>query len=609
MSRTAMAALLVFVLLDAGVAMEFRPRPDEATLSDGERTYPRVGVETNWRPRYSADGRRYVIDGHSVIEVAGVDGTAPRSASVGEDYRLEWIGAAEGVAFLVANLDPGKFDWENPKPLRQFHRLDLDAMKWLEPFELPEPSIDPDRGMVVHFGADSTDPPERSVEPECLLVTPEGVLTLFRETRERREFEHAPFEVVGYHVCCYLPRSVEAKWSRAIRHLARTERKTGFDMRSYDDSISQLTYVTFPGNPGMILVCPGETEPMVCLSPKDGKVFWRLPAIWEYERGFIGPSVFEHYIERFGLEDPCVQLATGPLFRDDEKVNAKELRERTRNKIAAHRKLTAARKTFYERYEGRMSAGPIVVANPNDHGDPKVYVAAVRSLKPERGGATQPEYAFIYELELYPDGVDFAGMTRLPRPVIGRPCHAMPDGLVLSCDRGCLVRLRTYQTDVSGGFMGPGAAADDLLLQIDWYRELLMLCPSAWFNADPPDDVAAFSQARMFRPGRAYVRRKEDKVYQLLIQVVDLRTGSDRHLTLSVPFDGDLPIPETRISSFNRGMASEQFTTDSSHPIQANELHMDGNRLTIVTGQEPDRVGVTFDLSALLADEAKLGGD
>jgi hypothetical protein len=47
-------------------------------------------------------------------------------------------------------------------------------------------------------------------------------------------------------------------------------------------------------------------------------------------------------------------------------------------------------------------------------------------------------------------------------------------GLVLSCDRGCLVRLRAYEPDYSGGFFGPGAMADDMVLQIDWYREYLI---------------------------------------------------------------------------------------------------------------------------------------
>ena len=58
-----------------------------------------------------------------------------------------------------------------------------------------------------------------------------------------------------------------------------------------------------------------------------------------------------------------------------------------------------------------------------------------------------------------------------------------------------------------------------------------MRSPSAWFIADPPTDVAGFSKARLFRPSRAYIRKKEDEVYELQINVVDLRTGSDRDLS------------------------------------------------------------------------------
>ena len=157
--------------------------------------------------------------------------------------------------------------------------------------------------------------------------------------------------------------------------------------------------------------------------------------------------------------------------------------------------------------------------------------------------------------------------------------------------------------------MGPGGAADDLILQIDWYREYLMHCPSAWFMADPPADVAVLSKVRLFRPSRAYVREMEDKVYHLQINVVDLRTGLDRDLTLSVPFEGELPIPETGLSSFNRGQSSERLQASGPHAVWIDSISVNDGRLTIAVAHGSDCTALTFDLSAMLADEQDSTGD
>jgi hypothetical protein len=370
-------------------------------------------------------------------------------------------------------------------------------------------------------------------------------------------------------------------------------------MWSYDASIERLAYVSGFRDNDLILVCPGERDPVVCLAAADGKVCWRIPAIWEYERGFIGPSVFEHYIERFGLDSIVVYAAKSPVLPDDEEeIDREQLRETVRGKIKSQHKLNAAREAFDARYQGCITAGPIVVPDADGHGNPRAYVAAVRSLKPDDGSVQQPEHALLFEIGLNGSDMEFTAMTRLPRAVIGRPYWSVPGGLVLSCDRGSLVRLRCYEPDYSGGFFGPGATANDMILQIDWYREYLMRCPSAWFIANPHTDVAGFSETRLFRSSLAYVREKEDKVYELLINVVDLRSGLDRDLTLSVPFEGDLPVPETGLGSFNRGMPSERLHSNDPHAVWINCLSVDGDRLTVVVAHGPDFTALTFDLTS-----------
>lgn len=608
MNRTALATLAAIALFGGiPAAGEFLARPGKATLRDAQRTYPRLGVKADWHPSYVAGKHRYRVDGNSVVEIAEGDSSQGRCANVPSDYRLRWVGAAEGIAFLVADRDMAKLDSKDPEADRRFYRLDLDSMKWLEPFKLPQPSIKRDRRNVVQFGGSASQEPRRHVLPKNLLVTPKGIFVLSEETVEHsdRFLPDGTHQVpVGCHVSCYAPRGLEAKWSRGLRYDNRARRVAGYVMRSYDDFIERLTYVPSHFGDDLILVCPGERDAVVCLAAADGKVRWRIPAIWEYERGFIGPSVLEHYIERFGLDYMTLQSAKSPVVGgDDEKIDSKELRERVRWHMQARRKLMAARHAFYARYQGRITAGPIVVASRDNTRIPKAYVAAVRSLKPDPGCVEQPEHALVYEIELHADRVEFSGMTRLPRPVIGWPYRPLPGGVVLSCDRGCLVRLRPYESDFSRGFLGPGKAADDLVLQIEWYREYLMHSPPAWFIADPPTDVAAFSKARLFRPSRAYVRATGDKVYNLQINVVDLRTGLDRDLTLSIPFEGELPLPETGLSSFNWGTSSEHLYAHGPHAVWIDRLSVDGDRLAVVVAHGSERTELTFDLSAMLTDD------
>jgi hypothetical protein len=130
-----------------------------------------------------------------------------------------------------------------------------------------------------------------------------------------------------------------------------------------------------------------------------------------------------------------------------------------------------------------------------------------------------------------------------------------------------------------------------------------MRSPTAWFIAAPPTDVAGFSKARLFRPSSAYIRNKEDEIYELQINVVDLRTGLDRDMTLSVPFKGSLPFPETGISSFNQGTLTEHFYAHGPHVVGIDRLTVDGDRLKVVVTHGSAPTELTFDVSAMLADE------
>jgi len=85
-----------------------------------------------------------------------------------------------------------------------------------------------------------------------------------------------------------------------------------------------------------------------------------------------------------------------------------------------------------------------------------------------------------------------------------------------------------------------------------------MRFPNSWFSADPPRDVAAFDDQYYYRPAGAYVETKEQPVYRFVINRVNLETGNDQDLTLSVPFIGDFSLPITNYSVVNDTMHSTE---------------------------------------------------
>ena len=236
MDRMTLAALAVFSLFGViAAADEFHSRPDEATLRVTERLYRRAGVEKDWHPIHVVGNHGYRIEGDTVIEVAISDKPKQRKVSVPADYRLRWLGAAEGIAFIVADRDVAKLDPDDPKSNRVFHRLDLDSMEWLDPFKLPEPSIKSAHQQRIFLGQQANEKPQTLVLADHLLVTLMGVVVLSAESDVYRDKSFPDFpqrELIGYHVSCYSAKETDAKWDTIIRNGNPAHRSVGFAMSS-----------------------------------------------------------------------------------------------------------------------------------------------------------------------------------------------------------------------------------------------------------------------------------------------------------------------------------------------------------------------------------------
>jgi hypothetical protein len=327
------------------------------------------------------------------------------------------------------------------------------------------------------------------------------------------------------------------------------------------DSIQQLGWLA-----DNILICAGPKEDLLCLERGTGKDRWRVPRVWEFARGFTGPSVWAHHIGRFGADG---------FGGDDKPPAAKELEER---------------------FESAIVGGPVVVSLPEKDRDQKqtsVFVAVSRAPKSPWSGYLSD--CIVYE---FSESGAPIGMATLPRMINGWQWGKIEGGVVWGCQRGGLIRLGVSENRSSfGGHLG----RDDMLCRVDWYRQASARLPDAWLRTGPAGEPLAFSATHAFRVSTGgYVSKQEENVFRFPITMVDLSTSVERTLLLAVPFKGKAPKPESNFSGSNAGI-----TTHGPYLLGVTGLEVEGQVLRIVLGMEGSATGVEFAIHPLLAESTK----
>jgi hypothetical protein len=110
----------------------------------------------------------------------------------------------------------------------------------------------------------------------------------------------------------------------------------------------------------------------------------------------------------------------------------------------------------------------------------------------------------------------------------------------------------------------------------------------------------AFSNAFAFRVCEGgYVAKPKVGVYEFPISMVDLKTGGDRSMMLSVPFNGALPEPKTNYSRSSTPQGETRWQTSGPYVLAITWLQIVDNRLRVTLGMEKWARSVEFDLDEL----------
>jgi hypothetical protein len=559
-------------------------------------------LQRGWQHFERAFGRQIAVKDNSVYVLTRDKDKGPTRLESLDGRRLRWLGTSGDIGFLAtrnSSADEQTGRYFLPAEIR---RLDLVFLAWLPSWEFEAPS-------TVSHPAGGTDGESRCIAVHGDLVaqgTDVFVLTYLvieKASHQLKDFGvedesmnasagqddaagSVCYEPLGYRVTRFDARAVKPIWSKsfdwigdALPRSAETARSLGRVTRRME----RLTWIADVSGDEAILVCAGSKQDLMCLSAKDGQEHWRKARLWEYERGFLGPSVFEYFVDRFGIDYSIVSLAEDRLGVGG--ANEEEKRRATRL-------LTRTRKRFDRDQEGWLAAGPIVVPG---EGDEHIFIAAARRRRNSEGpGHEAPPECRVYELEA--DTGEAIATTTVPRMVAGGPFEVLPNTLIWSCDRGSLVRLHCYETDFRRGFFGPTAGSlNDALCRVAWYREYPPRAPHCWISVDPPRDVAAFGRDRLFRAGSAYVLRQDDKTYHLRIDVVDLKTGLEDYLTLEIPFHGDVVRPGNQHVAVDDSVHLEQ-----PHLLRIAALKLKDTVLQVIlerSAEDREAVALEFELN------------
>ncbi|GAA4437429.1 hypothetical protein [Bremerella cremea] len=578
--------LILLMLLFPTMSLAEMPSPilDQAKLRRGSELFPRTSIEKNWAPTYQIKSQTLRVRGHEVIDVSADDPSQHQSAAVDPSLRLRWIGETQGIALLAVERELE--DWSGKYIRHKYARLNLANMTWLDPMTLPEP-----KGNDNFFGPAAEQPLE--IRPQAALVLPQVMVVFSKEVISR---ESSFGEAIRYWLCAYRPDQSEPAWIKAFPVSEYAERYQTVDWRQHEDRVVHLTNFG-----STLIVCPSPLSPLILMDIETGESYDQIPAIWEYNRAFTGPTASLFYLSRFGLDYEVDEVVDNPIVWEDEGPLSQEvLQRRIDDRLAGERRLHQGRELFYGKYEAYISAGPFLVTWPESD-ESRLLVAVSRSAKCDPGGYSQPEECLLYEVDLGSD-LSLSSMTRLPRMANGLPCFPVKESALLGCEVGALARVRRYEDVVYGE--GFGTALEDLALPVEWFREYIPRAPKAWHHALPKQDVFAKDHKFLFRPTIAYMIERNDPLLHLQINIVDLQSGLDQVLTLDLPLTFPLPEPTLGKKYTAADGTATYVRTPGPFGIWIDQLEVTDNMLTVILGSDRERNAVSFDISSLYPQES-----
>ena len=293
-----------------------------------------------------------------------------------------------------------------------------------------------------------------------------------------------------------------------------------------------------------LVVCPGPSSPLFTVAAADGADRWTLERIWEYDRDFIGPSVWCHTMRRFGRDKSHEAWQRAGTKTVNVTPEDKAL-------VDAQIPLVIAdwRQAFDRDHVAWIAGGPWVVARPAEHGrrqDDALLIAV--AIAPRHGFVRNLARVRLYDLSKQGEPL---ALIDLPRPV--DQAQVLPGTLAFSVRPGGAGAVRTFPHDGPRGGMGGGP---DCLLALAWYGEAETTPADAWLQTQAMPAMTLGERHAIIPCDGGAVLREGESVLVSALQVVTLADGARQRWRLHLPLGTAPTLPTTNYRRFSRADGS-----------------------------------------------------
>ena len=520
MSSCVFASALVLVTATAlaqPVPTAFAPDFEQSVLRDGDRVISVKAVRDGMRQEYIVQGLCIALEEKRLV--------ARRAGQVVWDVALEepllWVGDHAGIAFLTPRQGEDVAKTVDKDHVR---RLNTATGRWETAFTLMR------EGQPAHAAVSELVATEHGV-----AVCAERATTFFVNY-----FPHTSGKPAG-----------EPDWASEVSIAAwEAEEDNGPRLRAstYPDYASARVRRLGCTNDA-IIVC--QSRPGVgrveCLDRGSGRSRWVLDRPWEFQRGFIGPSVWNHTLTRFGVDS----------FGENDKEEE------------------ARRTEFNKRYKGMLLAGPGTCIESGN-------VFLITGKAPAEWSSGYLVEASVLEVSAYGEASSIAALPRTPKP--GR-FVARTNDVVWACNGSMLVSVGVKQRNMRG-VGSPGS--EDCLARVAWLRsyDTPGTGDTAWLSAAGVEAIDFDIQRAYAATGGMRIEREDERVVRMPIARIDLASAACDQMTLEVPFLGTAAVPTTNYSG-TRG-PDGRATTRAIGPylIGITRIKFKGDVLLVTVGLE-----------------------
>jgi hypothetical protein len=306
-----------------------------------------------------------------------------------------------------------------------------------------------------------------------------------------------------------------------------------------------------------LLIIPGPTSALICVNANDGKDRWSIDHLWEFDRDFIGPSVWSHEVRRFGRdarEEAWRRAGTETIDvtpQDKAKVDAK-IPEVTADWRAA----------FESERIGWISGGPWLVHHPSNrgaHASDEILIAV--ALAPHHPFARNLVQSRIFDIG---DNGTVTALIDTPRMIDSNHTFSA-NGLLCFAGNPCGAGALRPLPDPGFHVMGPGGS--DCLISLTWYREPDSAPADAWLQGTWKPAIASSSDFLLSPLDDGLVENADATEARTSFELTFVVSGDHEGLTLIHHMSGKAVAPTENFTKFTRPNGSQGVVVEGT-PIR-----------------------------------------